>query len=239
VSTLLVKDIYTGASSSSPDQFTLVGNKLYFVADDGVHGRELWGLDLENLPPTVDSGGPYAGAEGSPIVLNGTAVDDDLISVEWVSTDPGCVFADTTILDTSVACADNGEFVLTLVVLDWWNVSASDQTTVTVSNAAPQIISLSASDVEAQISQPVEVVVQFSDAGQADTHVANIDWDDGTELEMLVDQVAHFAVASHIYSNPGLFTVRVTVIDDDGASVEGTLEINITQRQLFLPLINR
>ncbi|WNF14428.1 ELWxxDGT repeat protein [Microcystis aeruginosa] len=40
---ILVRDIYTDSYSSSPNHLTAVGDNLYFVADDGVNGRELWG----------------------------------------------------------------------------------------------------------------------------------------------------------------------------------------------------
>ena len=40
----LVKDINPGGSSA-PDYLTKVGNRLFFNADDGVHGRELWVSD--------------------------------------------------------------------------------------------------------------------------------------------------------------------------------------------------
>src|SRR2546425_8174835 len=63
--TVLVKDIYTGSStfnynghyyghfhqhykilnSSRPDNLTNVNGTLFFVADDGMHGRELWKSD--------------------------------------------------------------------------------------------------------------------------------------------------------------------------------------------------
>jgi ELWxxDGT repeat protein len=42
---MLVKDIYPGIGSSTPDELTNVNGVLYFVADDGVHGRELWKSD--------------------------------------------------------------------------------------------------------------------------------------------------------------------------------------------------
>jgi len=38
----LVADIYPGKSPSSPRYFQVYKNALYFSADDGVHGRELW-----------------------------------------------------------------------------------------------------------------------------------------------------------------------------------------------------
>lgn len=37
-----VKDIYPGDGSSNLDELVGVGNLLYFVANDGVHGKELW-----------------------------------------------------------------------------------------------------------------------------------------------------------------------------------------------------
>lgn len=40
--TVVVKDIYPGTSSSQPWGLTAVGNVLYFYADDGLHGAELW-----------------------------------------------------------------------------------------------------------------------------------------------------------------------------------------------------
>ncbi|MDA7846275.1 hypothetical protein N9A87_04435 [Euryarchaeota archaeon] len=49
--TMMVKDINSGNSSnypyssSYPDELTVVGNTLYFVANDGVNGMELWKSD--------------------------------------------------------------------------------------------------------------------------------------------------------------------------------------------------
>ncbi|GAB3705599.1 hypothetical protein GCM10027592_38240 [Spirosoma flavus] len=45
VAQTLIKDIKPGAGSSLPEQLTNINGKLYFVADDGVHGKELWKSD--------------------------------------------------------------------------------------------------------------------------------------------------------------------------------------------------
>ncbi|MDC0712000.1 quinoprotein [Stigmatella sp. ncwal1] len=41
----LVKDLRPGASTSNPRRLTMAGSQLFFTADDGVHGRELWVSD--------------------------------------------------------------------------------------------------------------------------------------------------------------------------------------------------
>ena len=38
----LIKDINPGLKGSSPEQLTYVNGTLYFVANDGTHGKELW-----------------------------------------------------------------------------------------------------------------------------------------------------------------------------------------------------
>jgi uncharacterized repeat protein (TIGR01451 family) len=43
--TILLADIVPGAGTSSPQWFTSAAGRVFFVADDGVHGRELWVTD--------------------------------------------------------------------------------------------------------------------------------------------------------------------------------------------------
>jgi ELWxxDGT repeat protein len=45
MSATLVKDLNTNPGSSDPNSFAVVGNNLFFAADDGIHGRELWKTD--------------------------------------------------------------------------------------------------------------------------------------------------------------------------------------------------
>ena len=85
--TVLVIDIWPGASSSFPNGFLIMDGVLYFVADDGVHGRQLWRSDgTETGTVRITS---MARGAGPPIAVNGTlffAADDGVHGTElWKS----------------------------------------------------------------------------------------------------------------------------------------------------------
>ena len=63
--TLLVKDIKPGPASSSPDELTNVSGTLFFAADDGIDGIEIWRTDSGTLVITGGSGGCFISALGS------------------------------------------------------------------------------------------------------------------------------------------------------------------------------
>ncbi|NVJ21860.1 MULTISPECIES: ELWxxDGT repeat protein [Myxococcus] len=72
--TVLVEDILPGPMGSNPDHFTVLGNQLFFAADDGVHGVEPWDSD-STAAKTRLFGDLEAGAGSSfPDVL--TTVDN-------------------------------------------------------------------------------------------------------------------------------------------------------------------
>ena len=60
----MVKDIYSGSSSSSPMYLTAVGSTLYFRANDGTNGSELWKSD-GTASGTVIVKDIYSGSTGS------------------------------------------------------------------------------------------------------------------------------------------------------------------------------
>ncbi|MEC8541773.1 MAG: hypothetical protein VXY53_08045, partial [Candidatus Thermoplasmatota archaeon] len=64
-STLLRIDIYPGSSHGYPADLTVFNNELYFTADDGINGYELWEYDGVNAPSMVADINPGSNPGGS------------------------------------------------------------------------------------------------------------------------------------------------------------------------------
>src|SRR5688572_7427916 len=57
-SPMLVRDIYQGPKSGSPQNFVVYNNRMYFDAADSMHGNELWYLDNNSLPVLAGEANP-------------------------------------------------------------------------------------------------------------------------------------------------------------------------------------
>jgi len=80
----LVKDIAPGAKASSPRHFAVLGDLLYFQADDATHGTELWRTDgtqngtaiVKDLQPGSHGSAPrYLTAFGGKLYFQADGVD--------------------------------------------------------------------------------------------------------------------------------------------------------------------
>ncbi|MCP5019810.1 MAG: DUF11 domain-containing protein, partial [Ketobacter sp.] len=74
-----------------------------------------------------------------------------------------------------------------------------------------------------------ELEMLFSDAGIADTHIATIDWQDGTTGAATVDEDGGSGTVSgsHTYLDDADLEVEVCVTDDDGGTGCGSLPVTV------------
>ena len=89
----ILKDINSGGNSGNPYAFTAVGNTLYFRANDGTNGEELWKSDgtasgtvmVKDINSGSSSSSPsYLTAVGNTLYFQ---ANDGFIGVELYSTD--------------------------------------------------------------------------------------------------------------------------------------------------------
>ncbi|RKN20847.1 hypothetical protein D7147_08435 [Micromonospora musae] len=174
--------------------------------------------------PLVDAGPDRTGDEGSAINLYGLASDDGGAPDATWSYTPGsgvdagtsCAFGDVHSARTTFTCDDDGVFTLRLTASDGVNAAVSDTATVTVLNAPPRITSLVPPDWQVyKVGDPVSLKATFTDAAN-DTHTCAILWDDTTTSQFTAQ--GHACEQTHVFPHAGMYTIEVTVTDDDGAS---------------------
>lgn len=167
---------------------------------------------VSNTPPVAVPGGPYAGAEGAPIALNGSGSSDPdgtVTTWEWDCTDDGTYdMVATAATGSSCTYPDDGPYSLRLRVTDDSGGTHDAAGTLTVTNVAPVAsVGPPPSGVE---GSPMAFAGSVSDPGTADTHTFAWDFGDGTTT-------VGSATPSHAYADDGSYTVTLTVTDDDGA----------------------
>ena len=190
------------------------------AGSDAGHVRVFVLAAASNEPPAVDAGGPYSGDEGTAIGLSGASAldpDGDTLTYSWTVSDALCSFDDAMLLNPELTCSDNGTFTATLSVEDGTAPAVTSDATVTVSNVAPAITAVTGpiDPVDIGDQSLVSVDVTFTDPGSADTHDVTWDWDDGT-VNDTQSSAANGTSQAHVYAEAGVYTVSVTVTDDDG-----------------------
>jgi trimeric autotransporter adhesin len=112
--TYMVTNINPGAGSSKPHNMTVANNVLFFVANDGTHGNELWKIDLNSCGTPVMVGEILPGKTGDGpkllTAINNTlyfSAQDTATGVELWKYVNQFTFADTAILSYTICQGDS------------------------------------------------------------------------------------------------------------------------------------
>lgn len=176
-----------------------------------------------NQPPIVSAVGPYSVDEGNSIVVtaNGSDPDNDPLTYSWDLDDDGIYETSGQSVTFSAANLDGpSSHTITAQAIDSGGLSASDRATVNVFNVAPTVQEITAPLDPVQVNTSFNISANFSDPGTMDSHTAVLDWDDSSTSVGTVNETngSGTVTGSHTYSTPGVYTVKLTVTDDDGDS---------------------
>jgi PKD repeat protein/uncharacterized membrane protein len=174
----------------------------------------------------VNAGSGQEADEGSPVTFSGIITDTagtGPYTIEWEFGDGNTAAGSLT---PSHTYADNGTYIVTLTVTNSENQVATDMLTVMVYNVPPTVTAVA--DQSIDISQMWSgILATFTDPGVLDTHTAVIDWGDGNVTSGSVDQAPGSVSGSHSYQEAGVYTVIVTVTDNDGGAGSDSLTVTV------------
>ena len=206
---------------------------LTAVDDDGGTAEQTVEVSVAPVAPVADAGGPYVISEGSAVTLNATQSSDpngDPLSFAWDLNGDG-IFGDALGVEPTVdwqeltsispELSDDGQYTVTVRATDGDGNSSDAQAILNIQNAPPRIVSVSVPS-NANVATSIRLSAVGDDsAGTNDPLTFEWDFGDGSALATGEEVV-------HEFAESGIYTITVTVRDDDGGAVSGVRTIQIT-----------
>ena len=201
--------------------------ELAVVQGDQIHILE----QITNQPPVADPNGPYTGNEGSPVIFDGAGSSDpdgDPLTYDWTLGDDNIGTGETLVH----TYADNGDYEVCLTVNDPDGLTDTKCTTATIANVAPTVGAITPDLTLVEVGTTINATANFTDPGADDTHTAIWDWDDTNQCDTTIDLNCDLiqgagsgnVTGSHTYTAPGVYTIRLTVTDNDGGLGESVFQ---------------
>jgi hypothetical protein len=175
---------------------------------------------LGNHPPTVVAGGPYTVSEGGSVTVaaTGTDPDGDALTYAWDLDHDGSFETPGQSVTFSAAGLDGpSDRPIAVRVTDPDQASATAEASVSIANVAPVVGAITAPLDPTRLGGAISASAGFTDAGLPDTHTATWQWGDGASSAGTVTEAngSGTVTGDHTYTEAGVYTVRLTVADDD------------------------
>jgi len=180
-------------------------------------------------PPVADANGPYTDFECETIFFDGSHSydpDGDALQFRWDFNGDGT-------WDTSWQTNPIGEYTwyddyqgtAYLQVTDGTYTSTAS-TTVNIINSNPVILNITGPISPVEVGTQVPITANFMDGDPRshisyDTYTATFAWGDGSQSTYALPNGTQQVTGTHVYSQVGVYTVIVTIVDDNGGTGTG------------------
>lgn len=192
------------------------GNYPYTIYGQIVQTRQT------NTAPVAIPGGPYVANEGDMITFSAAGSYDNegnALQYRWDFNGDGTW---DTVLSTSTVATktwDDEWIGNAIVEVNDGEFTSTASAPVTVNNAVPIINA--GDDIIIDEGSSFTVYGSFIDPG-SDLWSATVDYGDGSNIASLIITGKHFEL-NHVYEVPGIYTITITISDDDGGQSTDTI----------------
>ncbi len=205
-----------------------VGNTIFLHEADLINlGFPTEVESVINEPPVANAGGPYEGAEGAEITFDASASSDpdgDPLQYRWDFDNNGTWDTAWSSDPTASNIWDDDFNGTAKVEVSDGQVTDTDTASVTVNNVSPTVGEITAPVDPVEVNTEINASADFTDPGILDTHTAVWDWGDDSTSAGTVAETNGSVSGSHTYATAGVYTVKLTVTDDDGDSDESIFQ---------------
>jgi len=188
-------------------------------------------------PPVADAGGPYIYYECDETLLDASGSYDNesaLLYYYWNISGQLIDNMNNPYMDWTWLDDFSGN--ITLVVSDG-DLTATDTAIVNISNRPP-VINSTEGPTEVELGTLVPIAVNFFDGlfdtrgfvASLDTYTATFYWGDGSSTNLSLGVEEFWANASHMYTEPGVYVITITIVDDDGGEASTTWEVSVNEK---------
>jgi PKD repeat protein len=203
--------------------------------EDGGAASTTFALAVNNMAPTISLDSNNVAVLEGQTATNTGGFSDAGTDVVVLTASMGTITSNEDGSWTWSFDATNGpdeSSTVTITATDEDGASVTAQFSLTVQNAAPQILTLN----QPVVNETSVAVINgtFSDGGSLDLHTAIVDWGDGTSSTATVDDEDNCFTAEHVYTYQGPvgtpcyeFSVAVSLADDDGATANGQTTVTV------------
>lgn len=195
----------------------------------GLTAVESTTVDVLNVAPVMLLSSAAVAENGvATLVLEITdpgVADSHLVTIDWSDGSPTVLTLDPGVLTYSVShqYLDDSPtgtavdvYAVTGTVSDDDGGTGGAAASVTVQNVAPTIDNVTGPTAPLLVGTPAAITVDFSDPGTLDTFTCTFAWNDGSpDASVPVPAGDRSCTANHAYATTGVYSVDVTVTDDD------------------------